>query len=806
MTPSTQAFASLGTKISDIPVHINYDIIHLFSEGLYQSPHKAIEELVSNGYDAGAHHVHILLPETTDDSSRDQPLWVVDDGVGLDEEGFHALWRIAESRKKSYPLLNGRPPIGQFGIGKLAAYVLAWKLTHVSRSADRFLYTTMDFHKVAGSRQTNAEPVPISLREIDESTAKRELASIKNDDPQIWDRMFGDTHRRTPTWTAAGLFDFKGLYDKLQTGRLRWVLSTGLPLHSDFKIWLNGDLITASKQNLRTLGSVDLNEDVHNIGPVSGTAQIFEKSLTTGKSQHVGRSHGFFVRVRDRVINLDDPLFGLPQPNHAAWSRFSMEVKADGLQEHLLSSREGVRDSHDVRRLRKLLQDRFNSCRQIFDDWTRSQNDDLDLGSLVRPPTPVVEPLVRSVRSALETGRESFYINSVQGVAPADRTQWLRDFEDSISDKMFDAIVLEKLGPNATAVRYDPSDRTLFVNLEHPFVDKISNGGRKSTPAKMFASSELLLEGQLREHGMDRSSAADFLWGRDRGLRFIAGDHPPTVAEVLYQLGIANRDHRALEVATGAAFRILGFEYEKRGGYNQGPDGVLYARLGKHDEPEDYKLVYDTKQTSKPSVQAAKLNIGNLDLLRQKEKADYGFFVAEKYAAEGNEDGRMNQLLAEGRSKKISMMKISHLKKLVELHYRYGLTLTEIRRLFENAHTVLDMDKAIDALAEEVGIDADVPVKTILKELEKQKNDLGGMPNLAVVRANNAEVQKFDEDRLRARMEAVQTIIGPRWIEVQKSGKVKLHSTCEEIMDEIDRNIKELSSIQENGEVGADGE
>ena len=29
----------VGTAIEQIPVSINYDIIHLFSEGLYKSPH-----------------------------------------------------------------------------------------------------------------------------------------------------------------------------------------------------------------------------------------------------------------------------------------------------------------------------------------------------------------------------------------------------------------------------------------------------------------------------------------------------------------------------------------------------------------------------------------------------------------------------------------------------------------------------------------------------------------------------------------------------------------------------------------------
>ena len=81
------------------------------------------------------------------------------------------------------------------------------------------------------------------------------------------------------------------------------------------------------------------------IGAIKGDARIYETPLTGGKSADLARSHGFFVRVRERVINLEDELFGIAQPNHAAWVRFALDVRAEGLRNHLLSSREGVRDS-----------------------------------------------------------------------------------------------------------------------------------------------------------------------------------------------------------------------------------------------------------------------------------------------------------------------------------------------------------------------------------------------------------------------------------------------------------------------------
>lgn len=305
-------FASAGQKVDEIPVSLNYDIIRLFSEGLYKSPHKAIEELVSNGYDAEAERVHILLPEEPEGEAGSlAPLWVIDDGHGMDVDGFRQLWRVAESNKNS-PSPKGRAPIGQFGIGKLAAYVLAWKLTHVSRMDGRLLLTSMNFRDVKGRRQSEAsDPIRVSLREVNETQAKSLLAEIEDRDPAAWKLMF-DKEQQHPTWTAAALSDFKDLYHKLSIGRLRWVLSTGLPLHSDFSIRLNGERVRSSKENLPTLKTIVLGGDddavagdldeversnggvkLPGIEEIRGEARIYRKQLSTGKAGEVGRSHGF---------------------------------------------------------------------------------------------------------------------------------------------------------------------------------------------------------------------------------------------------------------------------------------------------------------------------------------------------------------------------------------------------------------------------------------------------------------------------------------------------------------------------------
>jgi hypothetical protein len=820
--PIKEVLAGAGRSAVDtIPVHISFEIIRLFSEGLYQSPHKAIEELVSNGYDAGASRVHVLLPEAPDDQATPiPPLWVIDDGHGMNKEGFRLLWRVAYSAKAGASFAeHNRPPIGQFGIGKLAAYVLAWKLTHVSCVNHQILLTSMNFRDVSGIHQfQDSAPFQLDLHELDEETAKELLGDVRERDPAAWALMFGK--KRAQSWTAAGLSDFKNLYERLSAGRLRWVLSTGLPLHSDFQIWLDGSQLSSSKERLKTITEVrlggstdtaalklglDLSDEggilIPGIsGPVRGIAQIFEQRLTTGKSEQYGRSHGFFVRVRGRVINLEDELFGLDALNHAAWSRFSMEVDADGLRDHLLSSREGIRESEATRTLRSYFHQVFNICRQAYDEWNDLQSAGIDIARLLSdaPSLFVTEPLFQGVRHAVETGSESFYISSPQLPADTPPSEWLNSYERDIAQSPFRQVLFEATGLYDRALHYIPETRTLIVNSDHPFVDKLIARGRDRGPATLFGSSEVLMDVLLQDHGVPRSIIMDFMGDRDRVLRLLAGDHPSTAAEVLRLLSIANRSETALERAVGAAFRVLGFEFERRGGNESGPDGVLYARLGRDtDSLADYKLVYDAKQTNQPSVPADKINLESLDYFRESEKADFGFFIAVAYAAEGDPEGKLNQLVTKATrgkdSKPITLLKLDHLRRIVELHYRYGVTLTRLRSLFADAHTVREVGEWVSELEKELSeLEPQVPLKLLLSGIEEAKTDEKARPNVHGVRAVSAALKSFTPEKLIAALQAVETIVGKRWLEVEKSGDVRLHHNAEQIMAEVERNIHDL--------------
>ena len=102
-TMTELTYIDIGRETSKIPVRISYRIIELFSEGLYASPHKAIEELVSNAFDAGATNVHVILPH--DRTTPEAAIVVIDDGEGMDADGLRKHWFIGVSDKRDLPAL-----------------------------------------------------------------------------------------------------------------------------------------------------------------------------------------------------------------------------------------------------------------------------------------------------------------------------------------------------------------------------------------------------------------------------------------------------------------------------------------------------------------------------------------------------------------------------------------------------------------------------------------------------------------------------------------------------------------------------
>ena len=258
------SFASIGKETDDIEVRLSYRIVELFSEGLYTSPNKAVEELVANSFDAGAQQVHVILSPNLHD--QDATIVVIDDGEGMDQEGLKCLWLIGISNKRELPSLpQGRKQIGKFGIGKLATYVLANRLTHISKRGSEYYSASMDYLAIdrrVGRDIEPKSPVKIALREL---TAAQAEQAVK---PWIESAAFQATNavlfgEESPdSWTVGIMSALKDKVHEIKPGVLRWVLRTALPLRPDFSIWLNGEKLEPSKEEKDRLKRWVIGKDI----------------------------------------------------------------------------------------------------------------------------------------------------------------------------------------------------------------------------------------------------------------------------------------------------------------------------------------------------------------------------------------------------------------------------------------------------------------------------------------------------------------------------------------------------------------
>jgi signal transduction histidine kinase len=106
---------------------------YLLSEQLVSDPNVAILEFVKNSYDADAGEVRIefdLEPDPTQSS-----LIIADDGAGMDRGGFERNWMSPGFSEKidALPTLKDRIPVGEKGLGRLAAGRLGATLDVYSR-------------------------------------------------------------------------------------------------------------------------------------------------------------------------------------------------------------------------------------------------------------------------------------------------------------------------------------------------------------------------------------------------------------------------------------------------------------------------------------------------------------------------------------------------------------------------------------------------------------------------------------------------------------------------------------------------
>jgi hypothetical protein len=716
--------AKAGNEIGKISVIISYQIIDLFSGHLYSSPAKAIEELVVNSYDAFANTCYVRIPEDWD--SPDARILVFDDGDSMNEDGLRELWLIAECRKRQKDreeeaIKRGRPPIGKFGIGKLASYVVGQRISHVCRKDGRYLVVTMDYSGLGGRNSGQALDLPI--REL----SRKELESILNNMIPAGVDLPLLRSEEGPNWTLVVIDRLKEDARQIKEGRLGWILSTALPLDPTFKVLLNGREITASKLDEPkhkewTIGADDkvaedlkfepfeetraeppFNEGivVPGIGRVSGKFELYKPTITGGKAAEHGRSNGFFVVVRKRLLNLDDALFGSHALSHSTFNRFRAVIYADGLDDFLVSSREGV-TQQGRELLNTYLRQKFYEVRNYYEKIQQIEEKQWPETLENLPDDLVRYPLNHALERSDQEEFKPWLIR--RPVLKTEEHTTIKEIE------------LKDLEPTDPVGIYDTETGVVKANTLHPFASNFP--GDKSF--KNWATVETMTEAYLLDAGLDAENVGAIMEKRDRLMRILVR-YVPAAASVVGAniLETASTDDRAFEVACERGFRALGMDVTRLGGSGK-PDGIAAAHLGLGADREQrkYSLVYDAKTTMHEKVKAGNLKISSLKRHKELYRSDFAVIIAPDYEGEGENSAAV----IEARQNEVTLLRAKDFADLIEASAVKPLSLARLRELFENCRSPDESCKWIQKFKTEP--QRKLPIHSILQtiwELQTEK-------------------------------------------------------------------------------------
>lgn len=743
----SQPFVDIGKKTQTIPVRISYRIIELFSEGLYSSPHKAIEELVSNAFDAGARNVSVIL--SPDRTSQDAIIAVIDDGEGMDAEGLRQHWLIGVSNKRTLEKLpRNRRQIGKFGIGKLATFVLARYLTHVCKRGAKYYATTMDYGRIPhgeGGGIHAEETVELDLRELTEAQAKQAISQFTSGSKPGYKaiRFFGSG--ATASWTVAIMSGLKGMATEIQKGRLSWVLRTAMPLRDDFKIFLDGEALAPSKASIRVLKKWVIGKDLKKLpkpapddlevtkdekalpenrcglthpqlGRFTGYIEVYDDLLTGGKSEELGRSNGFFIYVLGRLINLDDELFGMPALRHGTFARFRMVVHMDRLDKELRSSRENVREGPLVNVARALLHGAFNQARSWLEEYEAKQTPSMRAtGRIAQTPGSLTRrPILALVKSAFEKKASPKLSVLPSGLPPEKQEQLLQVLLERAETEqgLVLGIETQDLAQDQGIAQFYVESGTLVLNGLHPFVAAFRDDSSSPKDALiLLAMAEVLTEAHLYEMGLAANIVRDVMSRRDELLRQFARSTAKRNASVIAQALVdASSDQDKLEEELVACFGSMGYEAVRIGGSGKA-DGKAEAHLGAAGGKErrySMSLEAKSKERQGTKVTAKAVDVAAVIQHRDDLSCDHAVVVAPDFpTGKGDESNLIKQATTDKEhhkdktSRTITYVRIIDLAQLVRIVPLKGIGLDRLRQLFETCISPDDAQKWIDALANE---------------------------------------------------------------------------------------------------------
>jgi hypothetical protein len=773
----------IGHHKGELKVRLSNQIIHLLSEQMYSSPLKAIEELVVNSYDADAEECRIGIPP---DAGPDRFIVVFDDGSGMDYQGLAQLWHVGESPKKETDRtpIHHRKLIGKFGIGKLATYAIADKITYLTRKGGRVYHVICDYRAFKSNPEGASDPVPLNVNEVDDPKVFRSEEVFKSICDSVGVIPADLTNGVKPTWTFCVLENLKPKAADLKLGRLKWVLRTAMPLKSDFSLWVNKEKVESAKSDYKTIVKFTLGElpngriqalngkmkdptwhwKADGDGLVSeafpsgvrGEVIVTDRSLVQGKSADMERSHGFFVKVRERLVAEKDELFGLHALTHQTFNFFRADVRADDLNSEITAPREGLEIGARSRALSAVLLEAFNEARSRHEaEIKRREDAEKRKREHEREyvPTHLVEHAIADTLSVFggdpvgSDADDTWFFMTPQ--LPKDLTEIVEKLYTERRKFRYNYV---GYGKSDRLVKFDPGLATFSLNQDHEVVVAYADDPRSRALLEDVATSEVLLEVYMREARVDPYVIGDILERRDMLMRSLSQDRVYSLDAIAQSLRDSVNDEHNLEVSLVAAARALGFNAKHISKAGE-PDGL--ARFNNLKSGET-KITLEAKSSQDvPNLGA--LDFAGLAQHVAKHAAQGCLLVAPAYPGEAkkkkSEGGDVLDSAAEGRAvdARISCWTIEDLARIVAAAETHQITASEVLDITLTKFRPSEVHAAVEKLLTRTNMQLTYrEILTALRRLNSIPQPSRAVQHVSAVLATTAGIKALKDEEVKS--------------------------------------------------------
>ena len=592
---------------------------------------------------------------------------------------------------------------------------------------------------------------------------------------------------KTRSWTIAILEDLKDKARKIKAGKLTSVLSTAMPLGISFRLYLNGQEVQSSKENLETIITFDLKDlpeerlealrdstgenwiiegdnlksDSFESG-ITGTVKVTKETLYGGKSDDLIRSHGFFILVRERLINEGDPLFGAPPMTYEIFNRIRAEIKADDLDDGLKASRETVEESSRKTHFQDLLREIFNEATSRYAKWKNDNEPSQDQPEEGRKDIFAPREIEQPTADFL-TSRKT----DVQGTEADDNFFYVEEIETGTRE--FDELIqslyttnsrqefhYEYRGAGRTErlVKFNPQTSAFWLNQDHELVLEYANDKQSKRLLEDFVTAEVLLEIYLRGSKLPTHVVGSVLEKRDVLLRKLIREKMyalPTIANLLRD---AATDANELENMVVVAVRALGFDATRISGAGE-PDGM--ARHIQYPGGEK-KITLETKSSDKtPSLSA--IDFSGLQRHMKQKNAEGCLLVAPVYPGQSIEG---NQAALRAQDNKISCWTVNQLAKFVEDAESRQFNPTDLLDIVLNYFSPQEVTAKLEELNSQPSKSKSPLYRAILKSLQELKGRMTNESrNVGMITTEVSRHSEFGDTTRSHVKEAIRDLVGP---------------------------------------------